>query len=47
MNLIEKDGYLVADKYKPIDYTNGYHKHLTDKYETDKSLKMKSVDIDI
>lgn len=40
LNLIEKDGYLVAENYKLRDYTNGYYKYLKDKYESPKQQVM-------
>lgn len=40
MKLIYKDKYLKAVDYKIIDYTNDYHKHLTDKYETPEQKTM-------
>ena len=33
MKLIQKDGYLKAENYKTIEYTDDYYKHLIDKYE--------------
>ncbi len=40
MKLIEKDGYLLAENYTLRDYTNGYYKHLKDKYEIPSQHKM-------